>query len=92
MNLAEQVQSTFGTTEHTQARQVLDLLESEGNVIKVSSQGDTLMVEYSPAPRDLSCITRELYKEHQLALCGYDTNPTLGESKIRLWLRPLSSF
>ncbi len=92
MNLADEMQATFGSNEHTQARQVLDLLETEGTVIRVVSQGDGVMIEYEGKPRDLSCITRALYNTHKLAISGYDVNPTIGEDKVRLWLRPLSSF
>lgn len=92
MNLAQEIQATFDSTEHRQASDVLTLLDNEGTVTKVSAQGDSIMIEYNPAPRDLSCITKDLYNKHKLVISGYDVKPTIGSDKIRLWLRPISTF
>ena len=92
MTLLEDTKNVFYGNDNSEAKELLELLKREGNISKLESQGFDLLIEYTPRPDDLSCITRELLTEYKLVIAGFDSKPDKSNSKVRLWLRPLDKF
>lgn len=87
MNIFQDIDTVFnGVKQNSEAKDLLKLLKNEGTIIKVQEQGNCLMLEYEGNPSDLSCITKELYHTYNLIVKGFDSKPTFGVDKVRLWL------